>query len=120
MAFGGREVVIVGPVAGILVALLLLVWPWGRPRYRFAVAGIATAFGTILWNLALWNANAVNMDVDGPILRLNYQDVGSGVLAFAAVALAIGLGTEPAEPARRVITAAGIAGVITMILDLFV
>jgi hypothetical protein len=118
--FSGREVVIVGPVAGILVALLLLTWPWARVRFRFAVAGIATAVGAVAWNLALWNANATNMDVDGPILRLSYQDVGSGVLAFAAVSLALGLGTEPAEPAKRIVTAAALAGVVTMILDLFV
>lgn len=118
--FSAREVIIVGPAAGILVALLLLTWPWARVRFRFLVAGIATAVGAIAWNLALWNANATNMDIDGPILRLSFQDVGSGVLAFAAVTLALGLGTEPVEPARRVVTAAGIAGVVTMILDLFV
>ena len=118
--FSGREVVIIGPVAGVLVALFLLAWPWARIRYRFLVVGIATAVGAIAWNLALWNANAMNMDVDGPILRLSFQDVGSGVLAFAAVALALGLGSEPAESARRVVTAAGMAGVVTMILDLFV
>lgn len=118
--FSGREAVIVGPAAGILVVLLLLTWPWARVRFRFVVAGVATAIGAIAWNLALWNANATNMDVDGPILRLSYQDVGSGVLAFATVALALGLGTEPAEPARRIVTAAALAGVVTMILDLFV
>jgi len=118
--FSGREVVIVGPVGGLLVALLLLAWPWARARFRFAVAGVATAIGAILWNLALWNANAVNMDVDGPILRLSYQDVGSGVLAFAAVALAFGLGSERGEPAMQVIITAVIAGATTMILDLFV
>ena len=118
--FSSREVIIVGPVAGVLVALLLLGWPWARVRYRFLVTGIATAVGAIAWNLALWNANATNMDIDGPILRLSFQDVGSGVLAFAAVVLVLGLGTEPAEPARRVVTAAGIAGMVTMILDLFV
>lgn len=118
--FSGREVAIVGSVAGALVALLLLAWPWARVRYRFLVVGAATAIGAIAWNLALCNANATNMDVDGPILRLSFQDVGSGVLAFVAVTLALGLGTEPSEPARRVVTAAGIAGVLTMTLDLFV
>ncbi len=119
--FSSREVIIVGPAAGILVALLLLaMWPWARIRLRFAVVGIATAAGAVVWNLALWNANAVNMDVDGPILRLSYQDVGSAVLAFATVALALGLGAERHEAARRVVTAAGIAGLVTMILDLFV
>lgn len=120
MTFSLREAVIVGPVAGVLAALVLLTWPWARPRFRFAVVGFATAIAAIFWNLALWNANATNMDVDGPILRLSYQDVGSGVLAFAGVALALGLGTEPAEPAKRIVTAAAIACVVTMILDLFV
>jgi hypothetical protein len=118
--FSGREVVIVGPVAGVVVALLLLAWPWARVRFRFLVVGVAVAVGTIAWNLALWNANATNMDVDGPILRLSFQDVGSGALAFVGAVIALGLGTEPAEPAKRIVTAAAIAGVVTMILDLFV
>ncbi len=118
--FGLQEVIIVGPAAGVLVALVLVAWPWARVRYRFAVAGISTVVGAVGWNLALWNANATNMDVDGPILHLSFQDIGSGVLAFATVALALGLGTESQEPARRVITAAAIAGIITVILDLFV
>ncbi len=117
--FGLQEVIIVGPAAGVLVAFVLLVWPWARVHFRFTVAGIATTAGAIVWNLALWNANATNMDIDGPILRLSFQDVGSGVLAFAAVTLALGL-TEPDEPARRVVAAAAIAGIATMILDLFV
>ena len=118
--FGLQEVIIVGPVAGVLVALVLSTWSWARLRFRFVVAGVATALGAVAWNLALWNANATNMDVDGPILRLSFQDVGSGVLAFAAVAAALGLVTEQQEPAKRVITAAAIAGILTMILDLFV
>src|SRR5437764_12441418 len=103
MMFGVEEVVIVGPAAGVLVVLLLATWPWARVRLRFAVIGIATAAGAIAWNLALWNANAVNMDVDGPILHLSFQDVGSGVLACAAVTLALGLGTEPEEPGSRAV-----------------
>lgn len=118
--FGVREVIIVGPIAGVLVALVLSTWSWARLRFRFGVAGVATALGAVAWNLTLWNANATNMDVDGPVLRLSFQDVGSGVLAFAAVAAALGLVTEQQEPAKRVITAAAIAGIITMILDLFV
>src|SRR5947209_6996133 len=118
--FSAREAVIVGPTAGILVAVLLPTWPWARLRFRYLVAGMATAIGVTAWNLALWNANATNMDVDGPVLRLSFQDVGSGVLAFAVVILALGLGTEPEEPARRVVTAAVIAGTVTMVLDLFV
>jgi hypothetical protein len=118
--FSAREAIIVGPFAGILVAFLLLAWPWAHVRFRYLAAGVATAVGATAWNLALWNANATNMDVDGPVLRLSFQDVGSGLLAFAIVILVLGLGTEPAEPARRIVTAALIAGAITVGLDLFV
>jgi hypothetical protein len=89
-------------------------------RSRFAVIAIATAVGAITWNLALWRVNAAHMDVNGPILRPSFQDVGSGVLALAAVTLALGLGTEPTEPARRIVTVAAIAELVTIVLDLFV
>lgn len=41
-------------------------------------------------------------------------------LLFSALLIALGPGSEPAEPAKRVIPAAGITGVVTMLLDLFV
>ncbi len=77
--------------------------------------------GAVAWNLALWKANAVNMDVDGPIVQLSFQDVGSGVLAITTVTATLALVvTEQQEPAKRVVTAAVIAGIVTMNLDLFV
>ena len=58
-------------------------------------------------------------NVDSPVLGLSLQDVGSGVLAFAATVLALGLLTERAEPARRVVGASAIVGLVTIIVDLF-
>ena len=42
------------------------------------------------------------------------------VLAFAAAALLLGLGTERRTPAARVVGAAAIAGLVAMIFDIFV
>ena len=56
----------------------------------------------------------------GPIIGLSWEDVGSGVVALFATVLVLGLVTERREAAVRVVGAASIAGVIAMLVDLFV
>src|SRR5215216_2710500 len=107
-------------VAGLLTAAALAVWPWARTRGRFAVAGLATLVGWIAWHLVLNVTSARGFDVDAPIIRVSWEDVGSGVLAFFATALVLGLITERKEPASRVVGAASIAGLVALILDVFV
>ena len=107
-------------VAGVLSAAALAVWPWARSRGRFAVAGVATLVGWIVWHLVLNVTRARGFDVDAPIIQVSWEDVGSGVLAFFATALVLGLMTEPKEQASRVVGAASIAGVVALILDVFV
>ena len=109
--------VIVGSVVVSLAALAAL-WPWARQIRRLVVIGLATAVGIAIWNLALNESNATALNVDSPVLGLSAQDVGSGVLAFIATALALGL-TERAEPLRRVLGASAIVGLVTVIVDLF-
>jgi hypothetical protein len=66
--------------------------------------------------LNLTNAQAMNVD---SVVRVSGQDVGSGVFACAAAALVLGLLADPGESAKRVVGAAGIAGLITILVDLF-
>jgi hypothetical protein len=107
-------------VAGVLAAVALAVWPWARKRGRFAVAGVATVVGWIAWHLLLNATRATGFDVDAPIIGLSWEDVGSGVIALVATVLVLGLVTDRREAAVRVVGAAFIAGVIAMLLDLFV
>jgi hypothetical protein len=106
-------------VAGLLAAGALALWPWARRRGRFAVAGVATALGFAAWNATLNVTNATGFDVDAPLVRVSWQDAGSGVLAFAATALALGLLLEREEPARRVVGAAALAGLVVLVFDIF-
>ena len=118
--FPVQDVLIAAVVAGVLAAVALALWPWARQRGRFVVAGLTTAVGLIAWNLTLNATNATGFNVDAPIIRLSWQDAGSGVLAFAATGLALGLLTDRQEPAGRVVGAAAIAGLVAMVFDIFV
>ena len=110
--------VTVGSVV-LSLAVLAAVWPWARQLRRLATIGLTTAVGIGVWNAALDLTNATALNVDSPVLGLSAQDVGSGVLAFVTTALVLRLVTDRAEPASRVLGAAGIAGVVTILVDLF-
>ncbi len=107
-------------VAGVLSAAALAVWPWARSRLRFATAGIATVVSWIAWHLLLNATQAFGFDVDAPIIRVSWEDVGSGVVTLFVTAVVFGLGTERRELASRVVGAAAIAGLVALILDVFV
>jgi len=118
--FAVRDIVSFAIVAGLLAAVFLAAWPWARRRGRFAVAGAATTVGFVAWNLTLNATGATGFNVDAPVIPLSWADAGSGVLSFACTALVLGLITEPREPARRVVGAAAITGLVALVLDLFV
>jgi hypothetical protein len=107
-------------LAGVLAATALAVWPWARSRRRFAIAGITTLVGWIGWHLLLNATQAFGFDVDAPIIRVSWEDVGSGVVTLFVTVVVFGLGTERRELASRVVGAASIAGLVAMILDVFV
>jgi hypothetical protein len=107
-------------VAGVLAAAALAVWPWARRQGRFAIAGVATLVSWIGWHLLLNATRATGFDVDAPIIGLSWEDVGSGVVALFTTVFVLGLVTDRREAAVRVVGAAAIAGLIAMILDLFV
>ena len=107
-------------VAGVIAAAALAAWPWARRRGRFAIAGVLTLVSWIAWHLLLNATRASGFDVDAPIIGLSWEDVGSGVVALFATVLVLGLVTDRREAAGRVVGAASIAGLVAMILDLFV
>ncbi len=107
-------------LAGVLAAAALAIWPWARSRWRFAIAGITTLVSWIGWHLLLNATQAFGFDVDAPIIRVSWEDVGSGVVTLFATVVVFGLGTERRELASRVVGAASIAGLVAMILDVFV
>jgi hypothetical protein len=107
-------------VAGVLSAAALAAWPWARARLRFVVAGITTLASWIVWHLLLNATGAVGFVVDAPLIRVSWEDVGSGVLVLFATVLVFGLGTERRERAVRVVSAAAIAGLVAVVVDVFV
>ena len=117
--FATRDVLGFGAVAGLIAGLSTYALPWARVRGRFFIAAVSTALGFIAWNLVISHARASGLDIDAPVIALSWQDVGSGVLAFAATSLALGV-LEPAEPSGQVCLAAAIAGLTAMVFDIFV
>ena len=107
-------------MAGVLAAAALAIWPWARRRGRFAIAGILTLVSWIAWHLLLNATRATGFDVDAPVIRVSWEDVGSGVVTLFLIALIFGLVTERREAAIRVVGAASIAGLVALILDVFV
>lgn len=108
-------------LTSIAVAGALYAWPWSRQRRRIIVATIAAAAAFLVWRGALIIANGANLDVDYPLLLgLSFEDIGTGVMAFVFAALALGLGIDRAEPARRVVTSAGLVGAAAIFVDRFV
>jgi hypothetical protein len=107
-------------LVGVLTAAALAAWPWARLRRRFLVAGITTLVSWIAWHLLLNATGASGFDVDAPIIRVSWEDVGSGVLALFATVVLFGLVTERRERASRVVGAAAFAGLVAMVVDVFV
>ncbi|MHB8375727.1 MAG: hypothetical protein ACYDEB_02065 [Dehalococcoidia bacterium] len=117
--FAIRDVLAFGAIAGIAAALVLWLATWSRQRGRFLVAGFATAAGFIAWNLTLNHTNATGFNVDAPVVGVSWADAGSGVLAFVASTIALAL-YEPGQRSSRVVGTAAAAGVVALVLDIFV
>jgi RsiW-degrading membrane proteinase PrsW (M82 family) len=116
--FSNQSIAIGAVIVGLLAAAALAAWPWARRAGRFAVAGLATALGFAAWNTILNLTNGTGFNVDAPVVRVSWQDAGSGILAFAFTALALGLAARD-EPARRVVGAAALAGLVALVFDTF-
>ncbi|WP_318209423.1 MULTISPECIES: hypothetical protein [unclassified Streptomyces] len=104
-------------VAALLLALAL------RPRRPAAIimGALAAAAGAIAWNGILRAAHGDRFFTDASlaVLPVSWQDTGSGVFALAAAALVLGLGPLRAEPARRAVGGALLAGLAALVVDVY-
>ena len=114
-----QDIAVAGLAAGLLAGIGLFAWPWSRSNARSVIGGVAAVVAVVLWRLVLLSANGANLDVDGPVLGLSFEDVGSGVLAFALVSLTLSLTTDRGSSAARVCAAAIIAGALATVADRF-
>ncbi len=113
------EFVVVTVVSVLLTWIVLAaLWPWARDVRRLVALAVGMAIGIVAWNLMLNLTNAAAMNVDSAY-RVSGQDVGSGVFAFAAASLVLGLWVDRREPASRVVGAAVLAGLVTILVDLY-
>lgn len=108
-------------LTALAVAAALYARPSSREPRRIVIASAAAVVAFLVWRAALIIANGANLDIDYPVLLgLSFEDIGSGVMAFLFAALALGLGPDAGEPARRVVTSAGLAGIAAIVVDRFV
>jgi hypothetical protein len=63
--------------------------------------------------------NATGFNMDAPVIQVSWADSGSGVMAFAATALALAA-YEHKERAGHVVGTAAICGALALVLDIFV
>ena len=108
-------------LTALAVSGVLYAWKGSRDRRRIVIATAASLVAFLVWRGALIIANGANLDIDYPLLLgLSFEDIGTGVMVFLGASLALGLGPDAAEPAKRVVTSAGLAGAAAIIVDRFV
>ena len=108
-------------LTALAVSCVLYAWKGSRDRRRIVIATAASLIAFLVWRGALIIANGANLDIDYPLLLgLSFEDIGTGVMVFLGASLALGLGSDAAEPAKRVVTSAGLAGAAAIIVDRFV
>jgi len=118
--FPVRDVVAYALLAGVLAgAGLAAVMPWSRRHARFLITGVATFAGFVAWNLTLNVTRARGFNTDAPVIGLSWADAGSGVLAFLVAVIAL-TALNRSEPAHRVVGGAALAGLIALVVDIFV
>lgn len=104
-------------------AALVLVFLMARERRPGALGGVAVgAFaGPFAWNAILRSVNAPQFLVDAPlpVFPVSWQDTGSGVFAFAALALVLGVGPLRAVASRRLVLLAGLGAIAALVVDVF-
>jgi hypothetical protein len=111
-----------GAALSALAALVLAFLVAGERRPGTLVAVAVGAFaGPFAWNAILRAVNAPQFFVDAPlpVFPVSWQDTGSGVFAFAALALVLGVGPLRSAPSRRLVLLAGLGSIAALVVDVF-
>jgi hypothetical protein len=113
------EILVVSAVSVILTLVIVVaVWPRVRDPGQLAALVIGMVVGIVAWNVMLNLTGAAAMNVDSAY-RVSGQDVGSGVFVLATASLALGLVANRGGRADRVVGVAAVAGLVTLVVDLF-
>ena len=59
------------------------------------------------------------VDAPLPVFPVTWQDTGSDVFGFAALALVLALGPLRSAPARRLVLFAGLGAIAALVVDVF-
>ena len=114
--------ILYGAALSALAAGLVLV-PLARPRRLLVTLGgmVAAAAGPIAWNAILRATHADQFFTDAPIrlLPASWQDTGSGVFAFAAATIVLGVGALHDTPTRRTVGLALLVGLAAFAVDVY-
>jgi hypothetical protein len=109
-------VVASGVLAVLAVAFLLR----DRRPAVLVTAGVSAALAPLLWDLVLRHTGGdFFVDAPGYVFPVSYEDTGSGVLATALSALALGFGPLAAETGRRVALTAATCGAAALLVDIY-
>jgi hypothetical protein len=111
-----------GAALSVLAALIVVFLVARERRPGILIATAVGAFaGPFAWNAILRAVNAPQFFVDAPlpVFPVSWQDTGSGVFGFAALALVLGLGPLRSAPARRLVLLAGLGSIAALVVDVF-
>jgi len=102
--------------AAMTAAALVVIGRERRPAVLLAAIAAST-LAPIAWNAVLRATHAAEFFTDAPIAALpaSWQDTGSGIVTFGAVAAVLGAGPARNQPARRVVALAAIAGTVAFL-----
>jgi hypothetical protein len=108
-------------LSAIAAAVLLAGATRGRRPAVIVTGALAAAAGPVAWNAILRAAHGDQFFTDAPltVFPVSWQDTGSGVFALAVAALLYGLGPLRAEPARRTVVYALLAGLAAFLVDIY-
>jgi hypothetical protein len=105
------------------LAAAILVGFAGRERRptALACAALSAFLGAAVWNAILHATHADQFFHDAPIrvFPISWQDTGSGVFTVAVAAVLLGSGPIRADPARRLLVLALLAGLGALLVDIY-
>ena len=93
---------------------------WGRANGRALITAATSGLAYVGWYLLLNRVSAPGLYANLPVVPVSWNDVGSGVLAFAFTAFVLGLFHDPRERAEDVTRAAATAALAVFVLDVLV